>query len=435
MIEFIFRPSRTVAGKRTVSRLFSGRYAVEKGASPVTVRLSTPDREIARKRLRDIVLETQREQEGIIAPKAVRTAAAASLDNLVNDYETDLQGRGLDEKHVHDSITRVRRMLAQTGWARLSDVRADAFVKWRAALACSAKTVKEYQVSACAFLNWLVRTDRLAVNPLAKVDKIDVRGKQVRASRAYTELELARLFAVAGRYGIGYQVLLYTARRWSEVYALVWGDLHLDEAEPFALFREGTTKDKDKCAVPLKAELADQLRALRPADCAATDRALKGRLANYDLFRKHLKRAGIEHKNALGSVLHLHSFRKTWQTLGVRYGVNQRAAQEVLGHSDANLTAKAYTDVPALGLNVEVAKVPWISASGAAPGGCAQRSAQKSEIPGHAPALAGILAQLIPFTEKASGEELSHTLAFSNAPWRFLKLGAGAGFEPATFRL
>ena len=431
MIEFIFRPSRTVAGKRIVSRLFSGRYAVEKGASPVTVRLNTPDREIARKRLRDIVLEKQREQEGIIAPKAVRTAAAASLADLVSEYETDLQGRGLDGKHVHDSVTRMRRMLSQTGWARLSDVRADAFVKWRAALACSAKTVKEYQVSACAFLNWLVRTDRLALNPLAKVDKIDVRGKQVRASRTYTESELARLFAAAGKYAIGYQVLLYTARRWSEVHALVWGDLHLDEAEPFALFREGTTKDKDKCAVPLKAELADQLRALRPADCLPTDRALKGHLANYDLFRKHLKRAGIAHKDALGSVLHLHSFRKTWQTLGVRYGVNQRAAQEVLGHSDANLTAKAYTDVPALGLNVEVAKVPWVSA----PGDCAQRSAQKSGIPGHPASSAGTLADLLPFTKKAGSEELSHLPAFSDALWRLLKLGAGAGFEPATFRL
>jgi hypothetical protein len=129
MIEFIFRPSRKVAGKRIVSRLFSGRYGIEQGASPVTVRLNTPDREIARKGLRDIVLEKQREQEGIIALKAVRTAAAASLGDLVNEYETDLQGRGLDGKHVHDSITRVRRMFAQTGWARLSDVRADAFVK------------------------------------------------------------------------------------------------------------------------------------------------------------------------------------------------------------------------------------------------------------------------------------------------------------------
>ncbi|HEY4302328.1 MAG TPA: tyrosine-type recombinase/integrase [Candidatus Didemnitutus sp.] len=361
----------------------------------------------------------------------IRTAAAASLGELLSEYENDLNGRGLDTKHVHDSVTRVHRLFAQTGWRRLGDIRTDAFVKWRASLICSAKTAKEYQVSACAFLNWLVRTDRLATNPLAKVDKIDVRGKQVRASRTYTEAELARLFAVTGKYAIGYQVLLYTARRWSEVHALVWGDLHFDQDEPFALFREGTTKDKDKCAVPLKVELADELRLMRPADFTPTDRVLRGRLANYELFRKHLKRAGIEHKDALGFVLHLHSFRKTWQTLGVRYGVNQRAAQEVLGHSDANLTAKAYTDVPALALGAEVAKVPWISTAGES----AQRSAQKSGNPGHSASLTGILAQLIPFMKEAGSEELSHLPAFSDALWRVLKLGAGAGFEPATFRL
>jgi integrase len=431
MIEYVFRPSRVVAGKRVVSRLFSGRYGIEMGGRPVTVRLNTPDREIARKRLRDIVLEKQREQEGIIAPKAIRKAASASLAELLSEYESDLNGRGLDTKHVHNSVTRVRRLLAQTGWRRLGDICADAFVKWRASLTCSAKTAKEYRVSVCAFLNWLVRTDRLAMNPLAKVDKIDVRGKQVWASRTYTEAELARLFSVAGKYAIGYQVLLYTARRWSEVHALVWGDLHLDHDEPFALFRESTTKDKDKCAVPLKAELADELRLLRPADCTPTDRVLKGRLANCELFRKHLRRAGIEHKDALGSVLHLHSFRKTWQTLGVRYGINQRAAQEILGHSDANLTAKAYTDVPALALGAEVAKVPWISTAGES----AQRSAQKSGNPDQSTSLSGILAQLIPFMKEAGSEELSHLPAFSDAPRRLLKLGAGAGFEPASFRL
>lgn len=261
----------------------------------------------------------------------MRTAAAALLADLVGEYETDLGGRGLNEKHVHDTVTRLRRLFSETGWRRLADIRANSFVRWRASLGCSAKTTKEYQFSANAFLNWLVRIDRLPVNPLAKVDMIDVRGKQVRASRTYTEDELGRLFSVAGKYAIGYQVLLDTARRWSEVYALVWGDLHLDEGEPFVLFREGTTKDKDKCAVPLKAELVAELRLLRPADAKPTDRVLKGHLANYELFRKHLKRAGIAHKDALGSVLDLHSFRKTWQTLGMRYGVNQRAAQEVLG--------------------------------------------------------------------------------------------------------
>jgi hypothetical protein len=98
-------------------------------------------------------------------------AATTPLAKLIEDYEADLRGRGLDDRHVHDTITRLKRMVAETGWRSLSDIRPDAFVRWRASLKCSAKTIKEYQTSAAAFLNWLVRVDRLAANPLAKTDK------------------------------------------------------------------------------------------------------------------------------------------------------------------------------------------------------------------------------------------------------------------------
>ena len=60
-------------------------------------------------------------------------------------------------------------MIAANGWKALSDIRPDAFVKWRASLKLSPKTKKEFHLSANAFLNWLVQTDRLMVNPLAKV--------------------------------------------------------------------------------------------------------------------------------------------------------------------------------------------------------------------------------------------------------------------------
>ena len=119
MIEYVFRHSRKVGGKRIYSRVFSGRYALAKGARPTTVCLNTPDREIARKRLREVVLEKQREQEGIIAPKAVRVAAAAALSGLLAEYEADLRGRGLAEKHVHDTMTRLRRMEKENGWCSL----------------------------------------------------------------------------------------------------------------------------------------------------------------------------------------------------------------------------------------------------------------------------------------------------------------------------
>ncbi len=426
MIRFVFRPSRVVDGRRVRSDVYSGRYALEKGQRPVTVPLNTPDREIAEKRLRDIVIERQRELEGLIPANAMRKAAALPLVALIDEYETDLKARDLAAKHVKATTRRLRRMVKETGWRVLADVTPDGFVKWRGSLTSSAKTKKEHQTSACAFLNWLVRNGRLAANPLAKVDVIDIRGKQVQTARAYTEAELQRLFAVAGRRRLVYQVLTYTGQRKEEVRALVWGDLHLDEERPFVHLREGTTKDKDKRAVPLHPELARELRQLRPVDAAPSARVFFGWFPTYESLRADLERAGIPHKDALGRVVHFHSFRKTWRTLGVRYGVNQRAAQEVLGHSDANLTARVYTDVPALGLHTEIAKLPWISATETN----AQRNAQKPGNPGQLVSFADTLRQLLLIAKDAPEEELSHFLSACGTPCPDAKMVVGGGFEP-----
>lgn len=357
MIEYLFR--RKNHGKRCAT--WCGRYRIGKTGRVIEVSLNLTDRASAAAALRQIVIEAEREAYGLIPSKVQREAASASLTGLVGEYEADLKGRSLRAKHVHDTTTRLRRILSETKWRTLGDVRPDRFVKWRAGLSVSAKTAKEYQISLNAFLNWLVKTDRIAANPLARVDTVETRGKQVRACRAFTEDELRKLLAVSGKRKLAYQVLLYTGQRKSEVRALVWGDLHLDEANPFALFREGTTKDKDKRAVPLRAELASALRELRPAGVDPTKKVFWFNWPTYDILRTDLKKAGIERKDGLGRVVHFHSFRKTWQTLGVRHGVNQRAAQEILGHSDPSLTANVYTDVPALSLHSEMAKLPWIS--------------------------------------------------------------------------
>jgi integrase len=97
---------------------------------------------------------------------------------------------------------------------------------------------------------------------------------------------------------------------------------------------------------------------MKPADVEPTQRVFWWSWPTYDILIADLKRAGIERKDGLGRVVHFHSFRKTMQSLGVRYGVNQRAAQEILGHSDANLTAQSYTDVASLQLHDEIAKLP-----------------------------------------------------------------------------
>jgi len=422
----IYKRARKSHGKTVVS--YRGYYTLEQNGPRVWKALGTPDKAIAEKRIMEFALQAQREAEGIIAPKAMRETAAKSLVALVADYEGDLTAQGLARKHVHDTICRIRRMIVETKWRGVSDVQPESFVAWRASLLCSAKTKKEYQISVNAFLNWLVRSDRLAANPLAKVDVIQTRGKQVRQYRAFTEEELARLFAVAGKRLLAYQMLLYTGQRKSEVRALVWGDLHLDSEKPYVLFREATMKDDEKRAVPLRSEIAEELRAMRPAGVDPAKRVFWFCWPTYDILQGDLKRAGIERKDGLGRVVHFHSFRKTMQSLGVRCGVNQRAAQEILGHSDANLTAQAYTDVASLQLHDEIAKLPWIT-----PGGIvAQHGAQKSGVSGPIVSLADILRQLQAMAQATGTDGIGRSLAPRGTSGQIVELAARAGIEPAT---
>lgn len=403
MTEYVYRPVRIRAGKRVVSDLFYGRYALMRGGRVVTVSLGTPDKKVAQKRLRDLIVERQREAEGIIAPRTIRQAAAAPLGELVDAYASELASK-ITAKHAKGTVARIRRITTGNSWRVLGDITPSSFVLWRARLKVSAKTKKEYQVSINAFLNWLVKMEKLAANPLAKVDQVDIRGKMVRPVRAFTDAEIVALLAVSGRRRLAYLVLLYTGLRKTEVKRLAWGDIHLDDERPYLLARAGTTKDKDKRAIPLHPHLVPVLRLLRPVNVAADASVFAGTFPKRGSLLRDFKRAGIERVDALGRVVHFHAFRKTFQTLGVRHGVNQRAAQELLGHSDPKLTANAYTDVPALGLHAEVAKLPWFGGASLSSEGVAKDAQNGANSP-CALDFRSVLTQLIQIAQTIVGQQ------------------------------
>ena len=422
----VYKRTRKSHGKTVTT--YRGYYTLEMGGVRVWKALGTPDKAIAEKRIMEFALQAQREQEGFAAPRSMRETAGKALLALIGEYQGELASRGVAKKHLHDTITRIHRIAAETGWRSVSDITADSFVTWRATLVCSAKTKKEYQISLKAFLNWLANIGRIVGNPIAKVETVPTRGKQVRQYRAFTEGELARLFAVAGKRLLAYQTLLYTGQRKSEVRALVWSDLHLDNQKPYVLFRVDTMKDDEKRAVPLRRELAAQLLAVRPQDFDPTQRVFWWCWPTYDILMSDLKRAGIERKDGLGRAVHFHSFRKTMQSLGVRFGINQRAAQEILGHSDANLTAQAYTDVASLQLHDEIAKLPWIPTDGSV----AQHGAHFSGVSSPAVSLTDILRQLQLLAQATGTDGLGHQMAPHGTSGQIIEMAARAGIEPAT---
>ena len=359
MIEYVYRPVRTVKGKRVVSRLYSGAYSLARGEKARRVALHTPDKRIAQKMLRDVIVKAQMTREGMLLPVDHLAAAKSPLVELLAQYKADLLTRST-ARNAAESTARLESVLHGTGWQFLSDVTPSSWVMFRACLTQSAKTRRDYQASVMAFLNWLVRLDRLPRNPLARVDQISIKGKQVRPVRSFTDDEIRRLLAVATpARRLAYLVLLYTGLRMSSAKKLVLADLHLSGDAPFALVRASTMKGAQKLAMPLKPELAALLRAAIP-EGATPDRLLFNRtFPKPETLRKDFARAGIARKDGQGRVVHFHAFRKTFQTLGVRSGVNQRSAQALLAHSDPALTANVYTDVAALELHGEVAKLPW----------------------------------------------------------------------------
>jgi hypothetical protein len=123
-----------------------------------------------------------------------RVAGQAVPDITGRNSTAGNESSGVAPGHVKESIARIERMIDARSWKKISDVRPDSFVRFRSSLICSAKTKKEYQPSINAFLNWCVRTDRLLLNPLAKVDRVDIPGKSVRPTRAFPSQELLRLF-------------------------------------------------------------------------------------------------------------------------------------------------------------------------------------------------------------------------------------------------
>jgi hypothetical protein len=136
----------------------------------------------------------------------------------------------------------------------------------------------------------------------------------------------------------------------------------------------------------------------------------------------------VSRKDGLGRVVHFHSLRKTLQTLGVQNNMNQRAAQEIFGHSDANLTAEVYTDVAALQMRGEIAKIPWISGETQK----AQHSAQNSGVSRPAVSLADICTQLIEAMKVTGANEVGHALASAVTFLHSDEMAARAGIEPAS---
>lgn len=357
MIAYIYRPKRLHNGRRTTSRLYSAkiRVAGEQRISQVSLHVS--DKQVAQEKLRQLVQEREKELHGLLPPRTVRDASQEPLSKHLKDFISDLRALGRNHQYIAEFENRLELLMDQCRWQFPQDVTADSLTRWRSQQQKAAKTMNEYLASAKGFLNWMMKQGRIAVNPLAVVQKTETRGKEVRARRAYSDAETQALLNVAGKRRIVYLMAVLTGIRHGELKALCWSDVNLSAEKPSVTVRASISKNHKLACLPLHPDLATELLRFRPAKAKASDLVFDGLMPHSVSFNADLKAAGILKTDSQGRVVDFHSLRHTFCTNLHRAGVPQREAMELMRHNDPRLTANTYADASLFSLRGAVEKL------------------------------------------------------------------------------
>lgn len=343
---FVFKPK----GRR----LYRGRFRLSNGTKWYEVPLRVEQKHVAETLLRKLVREREEEIAGLIAPKAKRESAQRSLMDHCREFLADAKRRNCSRSHLVHLKCRLEKLLADCGWRTVADVTADSFNSWVRAQDFSSKTLNEYLGHASAFLNWMVRHERIAANPLRAVQKLPK--KETFRRRALTPVELMKLVASNRKRSLRYLFAGCTGIRRGEMKQLLWADVHLDAEKPYVELRAEITKSKRADLVPLVPVLVEALRAEKAKGVPRSGRLFPRGLPSAKALAADLTACGIPVVDERGYRVDFHSLRHTFATMLGTAGVSELARVKLARHTEWKMTDR-YTDPKGLPHLAEIVKL------------------------------------------------------------------------------
>ena len=175
------------------------------------------------------------------------------------------------------------------------------------------------------------------------------------------------------------RVVLYltateTGFRASELASLTVANLDLAADIPTITVQAGDSKRGRRDVQPIRRELAERIKAWLKSKVQTVETLrLDGQIAfrlwpgtwnekAARMLRIDLESAGIPFEDADGRRLDFHSLRGTFATNLAKAGVSPKAAQELMRHSDINLTMKVYTSLQISDVASDLDKLPSLQA-------------------------------------------------------------------------
>jgi len=325
----------------------------------------------------------------------VRVSAAQSLDAHLADFHDYLVQKNSSEIHIHNTMTRIERIVETCRFRTLTDIRADAvgemLHRLRVDDGLSIATRNHHLVALRGFTRWAVREGRLPADPTAPLQRMNAAVDVRRERRALEAEEVAWLLhtteAGPRHHGLSgplrslmYRLAAEAGLRASELESLTRDSFHLDAGTPTVTVRASISKRRMQDRLPLRpatAELvARHLAVLLPGvrlfrglavprhsdmlhvDLAAA-RAAWIAAAKAPAERK--KREGtdfLKDVDEAGRVIDMHGLRHTFGSHLTAAGVNIKTIQTLMRHSTITLTMDRYGHTFAGDESAAIAKLP-----------------------------------------------------------------------------
>jgi len=307
-----------------------------------------------------------------------RATISKRLIEHLADFKKSLLADGCTDRHATQKCNRAKKILVDDcGFVTFADIRAS---KVKLAIDQVKRTVRKkvdgalqdvelgpatgqtkthYTRDLRAFTAWAFLDGRTMSDPLALL-KRDSQKKKSKAAktqirsfkrRALSPLEIGQLLtateAAGLRYGMtglqraaAYRLALETGLRAGEIRSLKPCDV--DFTERFVRVVAINTKNGEEAILPLRKDLCETLKGIAAnKHPEASLFKLPGKPA--EMLRKDLGAAEIDPEDEGKGRVDFHGLRHCFGSLLAASGVHPKIAQDLMRHSDINLTMSRYT--------------------------------------------------------------------------------------------
>jgi len=190
------------------------------------------------------------------------------------------------------------------------------------------------------------------------LDTMQSVAERARDRLAYNPKFVEKLERLGRERALIYKTLVLTGLRRGELASLTVGQLELDGPMPFAELKAADEKNRQGSTIPLRADLASDLRDWLSDTPKPSTLRLRNDKGTCDSKRplftvpkglvrildRDLRTAGIAKRDERGRTIDVHALRTSFGTLLSTGGVTPRTAQAAMRHSKIDLTMNIYTD-------------------------------------------------------------------------------------------